>query len=185
MKKLIVPICLLISITTFAQQQKGDLSIQFSGNYFSQRIEFSGSEIKTQVGNVYVKVGQFFTPNIELGVKPNVRIFTQPKESDSKKSELKANVGFGLYGTYSVLLPDGKMVPYAGAEINYIPFGKESTVNLGPYAGFKYFVKENINIDVNGNYSINLGSTYGQEGLSIHPLFMVNVGVGIIIGKVN
>lgn len=185
MKKLITLICLFITVTGFAQQQKGDLSIQFSGNYYSQKIEYLDAKFKSSQGNIYVKIGQFFTPNIELGVKPNVRFFMEPDEDDSKKEHLAANIGFGLYGTYSFLTADGKMIPYAGGEINYIPVGKESTVNLGPYAGIKYFLRENVNIDVNANYSLNVGSSFGDGHLNIGGLLAINVGIGVIIGNLN
>jgi hypothetical protein len=185
MKKSLIILCLFISGTCLAQQEKGDLSIQFSGNFVSQKIKYLSEEFRTTQGNIYVKFGQFFTPNVELGVKPNVFFFLQPDEKDSKKKNLKANVGFGVYGTYSFLTANGKMIPYAGGEINYIPVGKESTVNLGPYAGVKYFVKENINIDANMNYSFNVGSSFGDGYLKIGNLLMINIGVGVILGKLN
>jgi hypothetical protein len=185
MKKLFTLMLLFVTAVCLAQQEKGDLSIQFSGNYVSQRIKFDGGEFRTAGGNIYIKFGQFFTPNIELGVKPNVMFFLQPDENDSKKQKLKTNVGFGVYGTYSFITADGKMIPYAGGEINYVPVGKESTVNLGPYGGLKYFIKENINVDANINYNFNIGSSYEDRTADYSGLFMLNVGIGVIIGKLN
>jgi hypothetical protein len=185
MKKLITVIAILTSSACFAQQEKGDLSIQFSGNYYSQKITYTGGQIKMTYGNIYVKFGQFFTPNIELGVKPNVSFFLQPDPNDSKKQKLKSNFGFGLYGTYSFLTSDAKMIPYAGGEINYVPVGKESTVNVGPYLGLKYFIKENINVDANMDYSFNVGSSFRNEGAKYSGLLMFNIGVGVILGKLN
>ena len=185
MKKLITLILISVSAACLAQQQKGDLSIQFSGNYIKQNVKYAGENFDYAAGNIYVKFGQFFTPNIELGVKPNMFFYLEESESDPKKKKLKTDIGFGVYGTYSVLTPDGKMIPYAGGEINYVPSGKESTVNLGPYFGLKYFVKENINIDANLNYSFNVGSTYGDGDLDIGALVMFNVGIGVILGTLN
>jgi hypothetical protein len=188
MKKSLTFVCLFILLTTaacLAQQEKGDLSIQFSGNYASQKIKFQGSSFDVSSGSIFIKFGQFFTPNIELGVKPNMLFYTEPDPGDSKKKKLKTNVGFGLYGTYSFLTADGKMIPYAGGEINYVPSGKESTVNLGPYGGVKYFFRENINIDANMNYSMNVGSSFGDGALDIGGLFQFNVGIGVILGKLN
>src|ERR671933_252512 len=101
MKKFIFLSMVLFYYTASAQQEKGDLAIQFSGNYLSQKVKFNGEEFKTSTGSIYMKLGQFFTQNLELGVKPNVFFFLQPDEKDSKKQKLKTNVGFGLYGTYS------------------------------------------------------------------------------------
>lgn len=185
MKTLTAVMSFCITLTCFAQQEKGDLSIQFSGNYVSQNVKFDGANYKMASGNIYIKFGQFFTPNIELGVKPNVLIFLQPDEKDIKKQHLKANVGFGVYGTYSFLTADAKMIPYAGGEINYIPIADASTVNLGPYAGMKYFIKENINIDANMNYSLTVGNSFGTGSFDPGGLFMFNIGIGVILGNLN
>jgi outer membrane protein W len=181
----------LLTHCLLAQQQAGDLSIQFSGNYISQRIVIDNKTTKIYAGSIYLKFGKFFTPNIELGVKPNLffspRIETNPRDPNDTKTKLKTTLGLGLYGAYSFLTADGKFMPYCGVEVNYLPSGDEATVNLGPYAGVKYFVTERINIDANINYLINLASTYGNEtrdlGLEIKPLFQFNIGVGVIIGK--
>jgi hypothetical protein len=192
MKNTIIPaILLFLANICLAQQQKGDLAIQFSGNYYSQKITFGKEEEKFFAGNIYVKMGKFFTQNLELGVKPNITFFPDfeskivNNEIQTKK-KLKTNFGFGLYGTYSFLTADAKMMPYAGAEISYVPTGKESTVNLGPYAGVKYFLTEKINIDGNMSYLLNLGDTYGRSvDVSIGGLFTFNLGIGVILGKLN
>lgn len=188
---LLTVIALTLSITTKAQQEKGDIAIQFSGNFYTQSIDFGTTKEKFYSGNIYVKLGKFFTPNIELGVKPNVSI--SPRfESKIVKGEIQttkklgADVGFGLYGTYSFLTADAKMMPYAGAEVSYAPTGDESTINLGPYAGVKYFLTEKINIDANASYLINLGSTYGnQSDTDIGGLLTINLGIGVILGKLK
>jgi outer membrane protein W len=190
MKKLYMLILsLVVTATAFSQQQAGDLSIQFSGNYFSQNVQFDGKKFKSYSGNIYLKLGKFFTQNIEMGLKPN--IFFSPKEKVNPNNDqdikysLKTTFGLGLYGTYSYLTADGKFMPYGGAEVNYLPFGDEATLNLGPYVGVKYFVTEKVNIDANINYLINLASSYGNsvKGLDISPTTMLNLGVGVIISK--
>ena len=193
MKKILFIIAAIaVSYTSYAQQDAGDLSVQFSGNYYSQRTKFGDFDFKTFAGNVYVKIGKFFTPNVELGVKPNVSFFPElefelnDEGEIETKQKLKTNFGFGLYGTYSFLTADAKMLPYAGAEISYVPSGEESTINLGPYAGVKYFLTENINLDANASYLINLGSSYAnQTDLEIGGLLTINLGVGVIIGNIN
>jgi hypothetical protein len=189
MKKLIILFAVSISITTYAQQQQGDLAIQFSGNYVSQKVTVGDFENKFYAGNIYVKVGKFFTQNLEFGVKPNISFF--PKEvptgtGSETKRKLGSNFGFGVYGTYSFLTADAKFMPYGGVEISYVPSGDESTVNLGPYAGVKYFITEKINLDANLSYLFGLGSTYGKsEDVKISPLLNFNLGIGVILGKIN
>lgn len=192
MKKLIITAVIgLASISLFAQQQQGDLAIQFSGNYVSQKVTFGNEEFKFFAGNIYVKMGKFFTQNLELGVKPNISFFPEDEfevvdgEVETKR-KLRANFGFGIYGTYSFLTADAKWMPYGGAEISYVPSGDESTVNLGPYAGVKYFISEKINLDANLSYLLGLGSTYGtSEDVKIGGLFNLNLGIGVILGKIN
>ncbi|MGE0770931.1 MAG: outer membrane beta-barrel protein [Cyclobacteriaceae bacterium] len=192
MKKLLITAVIgITSMSLFAQQQQGDLAIQFSGNYFSQKVTFGDFESKYYVGNVYIKMGKFFTQNLEFGVKPNITFFPEDEfevvnNEVKTKRKLRTNVGFGIYGTYSFLTADAKFMPYGGAEISYVPSGDESTVNLGPYAGVKYFITEKINLDANISYLFGLGSTYGTtDDVKIGGLFNVNLGIGVILGKLN
>ena len=191
MKKLFVIVAFFAFVSAKAQQQQGDLAIQFSGNYFSQKVTFNDLEIKSFGGNIYVKLGKYFTQNLELGVKPNVGFFPETEikmvnGEPKPEQKLKANFGFGIYGTYSFLTSDGKMLPYAGGEISYVPSGDESTVNLGPYAGVKYFLSEKINVDANLSYLLGLGSTYGtSDDVKIGGLLNFNLGIGVILGKIN
>ena len=196
MKNIIAILGLIVVVIApvSAQQQKGDLSIQFSGNYSTQKTKYPTYTQKYGNGTIIVKVGKYFTQNLELGVKPNI-FFTLLTEapvtsgSDEKKAKttFKTNVGFGLYGAYSFLLPNGKLLPYCGAELNYAPFVDEATINLGPYVGAKYFITERVNIDANLNWLINLGSTFefSKDNYEISPLVNFNVGVGVLLGKLN
>jgi len=190
MKKVYALVLSLIAFASYGQQQAGDLSIQFSGNYSTSKVEYDGIKVKNFFGNIYVKVGKFFTPNLELGLKPNVFFTPKVKANDDPKKtkySLKTDFGLGLYGTYSFLLPNGKFLPYAGAEINYLPIQDDASVNLGPYAGVKYFLTEKINIDANLNCLINLASTYGNDFTDVEfsPTFQFNIGIGVIISKDN
>jgi outer membrane protein W len=194
MKNILTLLAVTASLSLYAQQQKGDLSLQFSGNYFSQTIRYSNYKFKFGAGNVGFKIGKFFTDNLELGVKPNLTflIITEPPVttgSDQKeaKTTFNSNVGFGLYGAYSFITPSGKLLPYCGAEINYTPSGEEATINLGPYLGAKYFLTERVNIDANLSWLINLGSSYEEaKGFyDISPQWNVNIGVGVLLGKLN
>lgn len=192
MKKIYALILSLVTITTYAQQQAGDLSIQFSGNYSTTKYIVNDITIKSFGGNLYVKIGKFFTPNIELGLKPNLfftpKIKTNPDDATDVKYSLRTDFGLGLYGTYSFLMPNGKFLPYGGAEIAYRPLGEDdAALNLGPYVGIKYFLTEKINIDANLSALMALASTFGNEvkGVNIRPTWAFNVGIGVIISRDN
>jgi hypothetical protein len=194
MKNILILCAFLVSISVFAQQQKGDLSIQFSGNYNKQRYTIDDFKYNFGGGNIYLKVGKFFTTNLELGVKPNLAMSLITEEVTSKSGELTktknkftANLGFGIYGTYSFLSNNGKFLPYGGVEFSYLPVGKEKMINVGPYAGLKYFISERINLDANLSWLKNLGSTFEEpkDLYTVGPAFTCNVGVGVLIGKLN
>jgi len=191
MKTLYALILSFVAIASYGQQQAGDLSIQFSGNFTTSKVEYNGFKLKQYNGNIYVKIGKFFTNNIELGLKPNIIFSTvtreNPRDANDPKYSIKTNIGLGLYGTYSALLPGGKFMPYGGAEVNYLPIQNDASVNLGPYGGVKYFLTEKINIDANLNCLINLASTYGNlyKDVRFSPTWMFNVGIGVIISKDN
>ena len=194
MKNILTLLAVVASLSVFAQQQKGDLSVQFSGIYLSQKTKYTTYTDKSGYGNINVKIGKFFTDNLELGVKPFVTFSLQTEApvtsgSDVKaaKTEFEARPGFGLYGAYSFLMPDAKFLLYAGAEINYTPVGEEATINLGPYGGAKYFITERVNLDANMSWLINLGSTYTlpKGDYDIRPMFNFNIGVGVLLGKLT
>lgn len=194
MKNILALCALVVSLSAFGQQQKGDLSLQFSGNYNQIRIKADGKNYRFGGGNIYVKVGKYFTDNVELGLKPNVMfsLFTEPVVNKSgdiidTKRTFTSNLGFGIYGTYSFLSNSGKLLPYAGAELAYAPVQKERIINFGPYAGLKYFVSERINVDANVSWLVNLGSTYEKtrDESIVKPMWNFNIGVGVLIGKLN
>lgn len=194
MKNILLVFGMVACTSVFAQQQKGDLSIQFSGIYLSQKTKYDNYTDKSGYGTINVKMGKFFTDNLELGVKPFVTfsLFTEAPvtsgaDKKAAKTEFKAQPGFGLYGAYSFLMPDGKFLLYGGAEINYVPVGEEATINLGPYGGAKYFITERVNLDANMSWLINLGSTYTlpKNDYDIRPMFNFNVGVGVLLGKLT
>jgi hypothetical protein len=192
MKIILGVLCFCLSFVSFAQQQAGDLALQFSGNFFSQRFEINNVPSRILGGNIYVKVGKFFTQNLEMGVKPNFfftpDIKVNNQDPTKNQTTIKTSVGFGMYAAYSFLSANAKFNPYAGAEVNYQPSGDDAFVNLGPYIGVRYFVTERINIDTNANWLINLGSTYGNDirnsGLNVSPALNINVGVGVVLGKI-
>ena len=86
MKNILTLCALVVTMSAFAQQQKGDLSIQFSGNYNKQRYTIDDFKYNFGGGNIYLKVGKFFTTNLELGLKPNVAFGLTTEETYSKST---------------------------------------------------------------------------------------------------
>ncbi|HCW05879.1 MAG TPA: hypothetical protein DGG95_00745, partial [Cytophagales bacterium] len=91
-----------------------------------------------------------------------------------------------FFANYSFLTSDAKFVPYAGAHIQLSALKVQSvdpltgnststtktSVGFGFRAGIRYFLTENVNIDVGPRIS------FGDQSS-----FIFAAGVGVIIGK--
>lgn len=159
MKKLLLVSLLLISTLAYSQVEKGDFTTQASVTFQSM----DGLEI----GLIFAKAGYFFTDNIEAGSSLNV-IFAAGE----------TGTGIGPFATYNFLLPDGKMLPYAGVQFSLFSFGGLNINSGGLYGGAKYFLTEAVNVD--GALSIQQG--FGDFDGTI---VSVTIGVGIILGKLK
>lgn len=160
MKKLILILSVMISTVGFSQVEKGDINATFNALYLG------GDGFG--VGIISGKVGYFFTQNIEGGVTPSITFMTFGGDGDTSP-------GIGFYGTYNFLTSDGKLLPYAGGSIDFISSQGSNFTALGVYGGAKYFLTEALNIDG----GIKLLSAEGQT------LFLTQVGIGFIIGKLK
>jgi hypothetical protein len=161
----LIVFCSLISMTAFSQVEKGDMNLTFGGTY-------SGNEA-SKTGVIYGKVGYFVTPNIEAGAQPTILL------GDF------GGYGVGLYGTYNFLTADAKLLPYAGAKIDFLAITGDFEYNqtdLGLYVGSKYFLTEMINIDGNFSISPNIANS---EDLDLGTTFRFTIGIGFILGKIN
>jgi hypothetical protein len=159
MKKLLLVGLLLISAVAYSQVEQGDKNITFAG-YFASADDY-------KVGQISAKLGYYVTQNIEAGAKPLI-MFTQDD----------TNFGIGVYGTYNFLTQDAKLLPYAGAELFFLPVGDETLTTLGLNGGAKYFITESLNIDAGLNLQKSL-STDIYDG----TVFIFQVGVGFLLGK--
>lgn len=161
MKKLILFAFVLCACTSaFAQIEKGDKNISFNALYM-------GTE-GFGMGTISGKIGYYFTQNIEAGITPSISITKFGDESETSPS-------IGFYGTYNWLTQDAKLLPYAGAAINFIKFADETQTGLGVYGGSKYFVTEAVNIDG----GLQLLFVDGNSA------FLIQVGIGFLLNKVN
>jgi hypothetical protein len=167
---LIFCVLLLTFSPAFAQQEKGDITVTFGGNYTKTK--------DMGMGTLFGKGGYFVTDNIEVGGKPTLFL-----------AEGVTSFTMGLYGAYNFITSDAKLVPYAGAELVLNSVKIESLDGLsrtdfGIYGGSKYFLTEALNVDVGLNYTFNLSNNYG-EGVDIGGTFTFQFGVGFIIGNLD
>ncbi len=160
MKKLLLIGFILINTIAFSQVEKGDKNLTFNALY-------TGGE-GFALGMISGKFGYFVTQHIEAGVTPSLSVI---KAGD----ETITSPGLGLYGTYNWLTADAKLLPYAGASINFIKVIDQTETSFGLYGGSKYFLTESLNID--GGLQV--------QALDGNALFIFQVGIGFILGKTN
>lgn len=160
MKKIIILAVFTCSLSAaVAQQQKGDFQVQAQASYIS----FSGIDI----GSIYFNASKFVTDNVEVGASPYVTI-------SSFAGDTNADLNLTVFGNYSFLTANAKMIPYLGAGITFYGLGGDtSQTGLTLKGGLRYFVTERVNIDIGPNLVF-------VEGANI---FILNAGLGYIFGK--
>jgi hypothetical protein len=168
MKKLILLTILLASwMTVYSQQQAGDFQLQAQASYFSN--SFAGQTFSS--GSIYVNASRFFTDNIEVGVSPFFNFGDQ------------TTVNLAFFGNYSFLLDNAMLVPYGGVQVMFYNLGSDpdfSQTGFGLKAGLRYFVTENVNIDVGPNIIFLSAPSGFNEGST---LFQFTAGLGYIFGS--
>jgi hypothetical protein len=165
------PVLMIVLLSAFfsvasAQQQKGDIELQLAGSYFTT----FATDVSVNVGTVSGKFAPFITDNIQIGIGPTLTIITTTTTTVAPVTGRavtgsKTNVTFGstAFVTYSFLLKDARVVPYAGASYYKQDFGKTSERGwIGVNGGMRYFFTRRASIDVSANYLITL--TPGETG---------------------
>ena len=163
----LVVLFLILCLTAYAQQEKGDKVFRFNGSY---------SKYGNADGFAFLnlKAGYFINKNIEAGVEPTIILgggFSQ--------------LSMGVYSTYNFITPDAKMVPYAGLRVSAalqslkVPDGLGGTTssskgsgNLGLYGGLRYYITERVNLDS--------GISYDFGSINV---FQWSIGIGVILGR--
>ena len=108
------------------------------------------------------------------GVEPSIML-----------SSLFTQLSLGVYGTYNFILPDAKMVPYAGLRLSTAlrslkvtdinggsTHDNKGSANFGVYGGLRYFITERVSVDSGLSYDI------GQINV-----LQFQIGLGVIIGR--
>lgn len=167
MKKILFVGLLLISTISYSQVEKGDILGTFNASYMSSE--------GYSFGIISAKVGRFFTDNIEAGVRPQVQL-----------GEGFTTYGAGVYGTYNFLTEEAKFLPYIGADFSFLQTETDLTgygrSDLGLYGGTKYFLTESLNIDAGMLFTTKVS---GDAAAGDGGVFMLNLGIGFVFGKLN
>ncbi len=159
---LIVFTCVLTS-STYAQQQKGDVEAQLAGFYFTT----IGTDFTLASGSIQTKLGYYFTDNFEFGVGPTLTITTVTTPTYTvnpttgavtvkNETKTEADGGMTAFFVFS-FLTNTKTVPYFGAQYYKTSFkNTDDKGNLGVNAGVKFFFTRRAAFDFGGNYLFSL-----------------------------
>jgi hypothetical protein len=166
-KYAIVCALLLVAAFGFAQQQRGDVELQFQGSYFTT----IGTDYTFGSGNISAKIGPYITDALQIGIGPTLSITTTttttvgPAPLYALQQESKTTTTFGstAFFVYSFLMRGAKAVPYLGAEYFKSDFSNsDDKGSVGISAGLKYYFAKKTAFDVSGNYLFTLNSE--QQG---------------------
>jgi hypothetical protein len=165
-KLAVVCVLLLCAATGFAQQQRGDVELQFQAMYFTT----VGQDYKVGMGNIAAKIGPYITDALQVGIGPTVSIITTTSAtpdyttmSVKYESDTKATFGSTAFIVYSFLMKGAKAVPYLGAQYFKSDFDdSEDKGSMGINGGLKYYFTRKTALDVSGNYLFTLNKD--QEG---------------------
>jgi hypothetical protein len=147
-----------------AQQQAGDIELQFSGTYFTT----VGTDESFTSGIIQGKGSYFFTDRVELGAFPSLTISTFGSTTDY-------SLGLGVFGSYSFLMEDATTVPYLGFQ--WWKQDLDADVDwVGLNAGLKFFLSPQVALDLGANYLTDTSDT--SRGL-----FLVQTGLSFLFRR--
>lgn len=146
-------LALLIAHPAAAQQEQGDVELEFTGSL----ITTVGADQTSGLGLIQSKIGRFVTDRWQLGAFPSLEVRFNEVTTDTR-------IGAGLFASYSYLRPDAMTVPYAGGSYYKSDLTEGFDENdswLGVNAGLKFYVNPRVAFDMGGNY---LFALQGQSG---------------------
>jgi len=144
---LFVPL-LLTPGSAAAQQQAGDIELQFTGTYFTT----VGTDASFTSGFIQGKGSAFFTDRVELGAFPSLGI------TSFGSGVTDYSLGLGVFGSYSFLMEDATTVPYLGFQW-WKQDLDEDVSWLGVNAGLKFFLSPQVALDLGANYLTDTSDT--------------------------
>lgn len=152
----------VLSVPAVAQQQKGDVELQFQGYYFRT----VGTELSFGSGNLAGKIGPYITDWLQVGIGPTLSITTSTSFDPTtfeKTSETTTTFGSTAFVVASFLTRGAKAVPYIGAQYFKQNFDdSEDKGSVGVNAGVKFYFSKKAAFDISGNYLFTLNEN--QEG---------------------
>lgn len=147
-----------------AQQQQGDLELQFSGSVFSTVGREGGS---LTAGLVQSKVGYFVSDRVQVGAFPSLVFSRATVETaglpGGSETVSDTRFGMGVFGRYSFLAEDASTVPYLGGQLYRIDLTDEDETGwAGVNAGVKLYLNRTTAFDMGGNFLVGLGQSDGS-----------------------
>lgn len=159
------PVALLLLATLFAaspaaaQQEKGDIELEFLGSLHTT----VGADQTSGQGIIQSKLGRFITDRWQVGAFPSLEVRFARGTTDTR-------VGGGLFAVFSYIRPNAMTVPYAGASVYKNDLSAGFGANdywTGVNGGLKFYVNPNIALDMGGNYLFSLSGIDGKGHLLI------------------
>lgn len=169
MNKLALPllfVALLATSPAAAQQEKGDVELEFTGSLITS----VGASETSGIGIIQSKLGRFVTDRWELGAFPSLEVRFNEHSTNTR-------LGAGVFAVYSYLRPDAMTAPYVGGSFykSDVSAGfDEKDSWLGVNAGLKFYMNSYMAFDMGADY---LFALQGQEG----QLFIVRAGISVIL----
>lgn len=167
---LVLAFSLASQTPAFAQQERGDLELQFAGSLLST---VGRDDASITTGLLQAKLGVFVTDRVEVGGFPTLVYERRGGDADwvgDRASDTR--FGLGLFASYSFLMEDATTVPYLGVQAYRIDLtDSDETGWLGVNGGLKFFFSRRTAFDAGGNVLLGLGDEGGalilfQVGLS-------------------
>lgn len=157
---------LLASAPAAAQQEQGDVELEFTGSL----ITTAGSEETSGIGIIQSKLGRFVTDRWELGAFPSLEVRFNEQRTNTR-------LGLGLFAVYSYLRPDAMTAPYVGASVykSDASTGFDANDSWGGLnAGVKVYINSNMAFDMGFDYLFALQDQGGQ-------LVIVRAGLSFLL----
>ena len=176
----VVLVLMLVAAFGYAQQQRGDVELQFQALYFTT----VGTDFQIGQGTISAKIGPYITDNLQIGIGPTLSITTTtdytvgPAPTYALKKDTKTTTTFGstAFFVYSFLMRNAKAVPYLGAQYFKQDFSNsDDKGSVGISGGLKYFFAKKTALDISGNYLFTLNKE--QQG----GILMFAVGLSFLL----
>lgn len=151
----------MVSVTA-AQQQKGDVELQFQGSFFTT----VGGDITNSIGSLSGKIGPFITQHIQVGLGPTLNVTTSTTTTiapvtlvPTTTTSTKWTLGTTAFVVYSFLLPDARTVPYLGVSYYKRDFSNSHDNGwVGGNGGARFYFTKRTAADISVNYLFTLNA---------------------------